>query len=103
MMFQWWSAQPVAFARARRTVTATASAEKPNSTASFGQGRCDGGRDVRGVRLDGEAGERPVDLRQRLVRFQEEIAAERDVGEPAVTTSKSATTSLPPGTLYSPW
>ena len=47
MMFQWWSAQPVAFARARRTVTATASAEKPNSTASCGQGRRHGGGDVR--------------------------------------------------------
>ncbi|MCB5274876.1 hypothetical protein BJG92_02414 [Arthrobacter sp. SO5] len=37
MMFQWWSAQPVAFARARRTVTATASAENPKRTASRGR------------------------------------------------------------------
>jgi hypothetical protein len=33
MRFQWWSAQDVALARARRTAMATASAEKPNRAA----------------------------------------------------------------------
>ena len=37
-----------------------------------------------GARALRQPGERPVDLRQRLVGFEEEVAAERDVGEGAV-------------------
>ena len=103
MMFQWWSAQPVAFARARRTVTATASAEKPNSTAPSGSAAVTASAMSAALVSTGS----PVSA--RLISGSASSGSRKKsplsetwASTPS-TTSKSTTTSLPPGTLYSPW
>ena len=97
-----WSAQPVALLRARRTAIATARASKPKSTASAGRavsmaatissGAADSGSPFSAALMSPRAssGSR-----------KKSPLIETSASCPAAT-DRSATTNLPPTTLYSP-
>ena len=62
----------------------------------------DRARDVGRGRLRRQPGHRAVDGVERVVGLEEEVAGEPEAGDAPSSTSRSTTTSLPPGTLYSP-
>src|SRR6478735_490943 len=102
MTFHSWSPQEVALARARRTVTATASAEKPNSTAPAGRAAVTAAaRSAAGVVSGSPVSARLMSSRASSGSRKKSPLTETSASAPS-TTARSTTTSLPPGTLYSP-
>src|SRR6476661_3952976 len=102
MMFQWWSLQCVALDSALRTATATAPAEKPKSTASAGRAASTAAAISAAVELSGSPSRAEL-MSSSASSGSRKKSPLRDTPVKAPsTTSRSTTTSLPPGTLYSP-
>jgi hypothetical protein len=100
---QSWSAQVVACPRARRTATATASASNPNITASGGTAAATASRRVAWEASAGSpASDALMSARTSSGSRKKSPLMLADWISPS-RARRSATTSCPPGTLYSPW
>ena len=98
-----WSSHPVALPRARRIAMPIDSAVKPMSDTSSARAPGDGAGQLLDTGVDGHARQRRVDVAERLVGLEEEVARHADAARACPSTSsRSTATSLPPGTLYSP-
>src|SRR6476620_5384270 len=102
MMFQWWSVHAVALATARRTAMATASAENPNSTVSSGREASTAAAISAAVELSGSPFKAALLARRASSGSRKKSPLRETSVKAPSSTSRSTTTSLPPGTLYSP-
>ena len=78
------SRQPGAVTSARRTAVPTASGVNPSSCAPSGSACAHGGGDRGGIRFDRQAVHGGIDVVERTVGLEEEVAGEAEFGDPAV-------------------